>query len=169
MTLPAPTFILGVDPGLSGALAFYEPTSGDLVVVDTPVLHVKEGGSMKAKPDTYSIGILLDQWRPLVRFCVIERVHSMPKQGVASSFNFGDAFGVVRGAIAANLIPMQYVEPREWKAALRLRGGKENKDASRELASKLMPKHADKWRLKGHDGRAEATLLAWYGHKYINY
>lgn len=163
----APTFILGVDPGLSGALAFYEPETGDLVVVDTPILTIKEGGKLKSKPDVYALGILLDHWRPLIKYAVVEKVSAMPEQGVTSSFNFGDVFGVVRGAIAANIIPMHMIQAREWKGVMKLPGGKANKDESRALASKLMPRHAGRWNLKKHDGRAEAALLAWYGHKYL--
>lgn len=165
--LPVPTFILGVDPGLHGALAFYEPHTGDLVVVDTPIHHVRENGATKTKPDIYSLGILLDHWRPLVKFAVIEKVSAMPGQGVTSCFNFGDVYGVLRGAIAANIIPIRDVRPTEWKRVMRLPGGKDNKDESRALASKLMPRHAQKWNLKKHDGRAEAALLAWYGNKYL--
>lgn len=167
--IPVPTFILGIDPGLHGALAFYEPHSGDLVIADVPTVNVKENGALKTKPDIYSLGILLDHWRPLIRFAVIEKVSAMPGQGVTSCFNFGDVYGVLRGAVAANIIPMHDVRPVEWKRALRLKGGKENKDESRQLASKIAPHHASKWGLKKHDGRAEAFLLAWYGEKYLEH
>lgn len=165
--LPRPTFILGVDPGLSGALAFYEPDTGDLVIVDVPTHTVRENSSTKTKPDIYALGLLLDTWRPLIRYAVVEKVNSMPKQGVTSAFNFGHVVGVLHGAVAANIIPMHLVEARAWKKVMRLRGGKEHKDESRALASKLMPRHADKWKLSKHHDRAEAALLAWYGSKHL--
>lgn len=160
-----PSFILGIDPGLSGALAFYEPPTGDLIVVDTPVKSARIGGKLKFVPDPESLGILLDHWRPLIQFAVIERVHAMPKQGVTSSFNFGDVFGLVRGSVHANIIPVHYVEPSVWKRAYGLTGGKDNKRESLAKATKLFPKHADKWTLRKHDGRAEAAILAHFGSR----
>lgn len=155
------TIILGVDPGLSGALAFYDTATSGLEVVDMPILCVRSNGKKRRQIDLYELGMIIDDHAGDVLLAIIEEVGSMPKQGVVSTFNFGFAAGAVQAAIAANMIPMRLVRPAVWKRALGLT--KTDKDASRQLASRLMPDHHAQWRLSKHDGRAEASLLARYG------
>lgn len=154
--------ILGVDPGLSGALALYNRSTGALDVYDMPI-HCVTGnsGTKKRHIDLYDLGMLIRQFAEQIHLAVIEEVASMPKQGVVSTFNFGFAAGAVQAAIAANMIPMHLVRPQIWKRSLGLL--RADKDASRQLASRLMPEHHAQWRLAKHDGRAEASLLARYG------
>jgi len=94
---------------------------------------------------------------------VIENVHSMPKQGVASSFQFGVGFGIWRGIIAALQLPCERVEPVVWKRALHL-GPDKGKAVQRAL--RLYPRadlgHTYRGRTIYHDGLAEALLLAHY-------
>ena len=90
--------------------------------------------------------------------CVaIERVHSMPKQGVASSFKFGMGFGIWLGILAALRLPHELVTPQAWKK-LMLAGMPKEKDASRQRAMQLFP-DVD-LSLKRHHGRADALLIA---------
>lgn len=151
--------ILGIDPGLSGALALWNGTT--LSVFDVPTIARKVNGKTKQQVDAYQLGNWLDIHRVSIRFAIIEQVNAMPAQGVTSSFNFGYTAGVIQGAVAANQIPMRLVVPSVWKRAFGLIG--QDKDASRAAASRLAPKHAEHWPLKKHDGRAEAFLLAFYG------
>jgi crossover junction endodeoxyribonuclease RuvC len=90
---------------------------------------------------------------------VIEEVHAMPKQGVASTFRFGAAFGVAVGVIQATGLPMEFVQPAQWKK----RAGvlRTAKDYARTRALELYP-HADLAR-KRDQGRADALLIARYG------
>lgn len=151
--------ILGIDPGVSGALALYDPTAHTLVVMDVPTITV----SKKQRIDSYQVGQFMDLHRASIRFAVIEQVGAMPKQGVTSSFNFGFTTGVLHGALAGNAIPMRTVIPGVWKRAFGLIG--QEKDASRQAASRIAPQFAHHWPLKKHADRAEAFLLAYYGSK----
>ena len=54
--------------------------------------------------------------------------------------------------------------PRRWKRALHV---PKAKDAARARASQLLPEAAHQWRLRKHDGRAEAALLALYGARQL--
>ncbi len=93
-------------------------------------------------------------------FVVIEHVASMPKQGVASTFKFGMSFGVALGVVGGMDLPSTLVRPAKWKRDMGLTSDKER---SRRLAIERWPNHADSFKLKKHDGRAEAALLAlWY-------
>lgn len=155
-------YILGIDPGAHGALAFYDPDNNDLQVFDMPVHIITKNGKKKTTIDLYQLGSILDIWRNDVRHAWVENVNALPGQGVTSMFNFGFAAGCAQMAVAANAIPMSLVAPAVWKRAMGLTN---DKDASRRVASMLLPKHANNWPLVKHDGRAEATLLAFYGSK----
>lgn len=156
-------YTLGVDPGAHGALALYaNPT--DVVVFDMPAHKITVGKSQKTRVDLYELGRILDLYGDSISGAVIEDVHSMPEQGVASSFAFGFAAGAVQGAIASSFIPMRLVRPAQWKKAM---GCTADKDSSRRAASQLLPAHCSKWARKKDDGRAEAVLLAVYGSRLV--
>ena len=71
-----------------------------------------------------------------------------------------NANGVILGVLASRSVPLLLVSPVSWKRAL---GVPKAKDGARARASQLLPEAAHQWRLKRHDGRAEAALLALYG------
>lgn len=146
----------GIDPGLTGAIAFYCPDIELLEVHDMPVFDIKG----KKKLDLYQLGRIINEMAKDTSNVIIEDPHSMPKQGVASSFKFGSVCGAAQQAVASANIPMQLVAPNKWKRDMRL---PKDKDASRQRASQLFPKYAHLWSRKKDDGRAEAALLAWYG------
>lgn len=149
---------LGVDPGLNGALAVLR---GAVVKTYDMPTHTIKG---KKRPDIQQLHNILTGIVALdePRVAIVEDVHSMPKQGVTSSFTFGHVTGVMHSALAAAQIPMHLVSPASWKRAMRL---SKDKDASRQRASQLFPTCADQWARKKDDGRAEAALLAWYGSR----
>jgi hypothetical protein len=96
---------------------------------------------------------------------VFEDVGGMPRQSAAGGFTFGDLCGAVRMAfVACSDAPRFKVGAGLWKAHYRLRGPK---DDSRTLASHLFPGGAALWPRKGHDGRAEAALIARWGAETI--
>jgi crossover junction endodeoxyribonuclease RuvC len=148
------TVVLGVDPGATGAIAVICSHEGLLAVEDMPHHDGIVSGVL--------ITELLDDWwcahRPSAVW--IESVHSMPRQGVASSFKFGRAFGTVEGALGAARIPINYVAPNKWKADA---GLSKDKTASRRRATELWPTHASTFARVKDDGRAEAALIARYG------
>lgn len=143
-------FIMGVDPGLSGAIAFYNPKFANLIAAyDLPVI----GKEINAA----ELFDIIDSFKPVA--AIIESVHAMPKQGVSSSFNFGMSYGVVRGVVSASKIRTHLVAPTKWKKYFSLSS---DKDASRALAIRYWPDSPHFRRKKDH-GRAEAALLALYG------
>lgn len=142
--------ILGIDPGLSGALGFYFPAVSRVALEDLPLAD----GEINAP----ALAARLRAFEPAM--IVLERVHAMPKQGVSSTFKFGVSFGAVRGVIGAVGIPLYLVSPTVWKKHYQLGADKE---ASRGRAIELFPHNADRLDKKRHHGRAEAALLAKYG------
>ncbi len=147
----------GIDPGLSGAIAFYE--QGYVYNIwDIPTFDLVRNGKKKREIDEISLARLLD--RVDIDHVWLEQVSSMPKQGVSSVFSFGQTFGIIKGIIAAFKLPMTLITPAVWKKALKVPA---SKDGARARASQLIPGGATYWPLVKHDGRAEAALIAYYG------
>src|SRR5262245_2840063 len=94
---------------------------------------------------------------------IIERANAMPKQGVASTFKYGVAYGALRTVVALCNIPYRLVTPGKWKTHFHLDADKEK---SRALAIQLWP-GCGYFALKKHHGRAEAALIARYGAETI--
>ena len=142
--------IMGLDPGISGAVAFYFPDQRAAIsAYDVPVVGKEINAS--------ALCDLIKKYAP--DLAVVEIVHSMPRQGVSSSFNFGVSYGIAKGVLGALQIPVIFVTPGKWKKHFSLTSDKEK---SRALAISTWP-FSDHFRRKKDDGRAEAALLALYG------
>jgi crossover junction endodeoxyribonuclease RuvC len=142
--------IMGVDPGLSGAVAFYWPSQGRLIVEDMP--------AVASQVDTANLAALIGQHGPDA--AIIELVGAMPKQGVSSTFKFGVSYGAVRGVLSALGVPYRLIAPSKWKRHFTLPSDKEE---ARARALQLWPVENDRFSRKKDHGRAEAALLARYG------
>jgi crossover junction endodeoxyribonuclease RuvC len=152
--------IAGCDPGLGGAIAI-DSGHGILTVTDMPTYELSRGGKNKREIDPHSLAQLIIT---NIDHMFIEQVGSMPGQGVSSVFAFGKSYGIIIGICAALKVPFTLVPPQRWKKAL---GVPKEKDGARARASQLMPKNADLWPLKKHDGRAEAALICLWGIQQI--
>ena len=143
--------VLAIDPGaVSGAYAFF-PEMGLLPVVgDLPVVDGQLDGA--------HFGHMVRHWLPDA--AIVERVASMPKQGVASTFKFGMAVGIIHGVLLGGRVPLHLVTPGVWKKHFKLTGT--DKDAARALAIRLYPALQGLSRKKDQ-GRADALLIGdWF-------
>ena len=159
-------FILGIDPGNSGAIASYD--GKDVVIIDMPIIKAKSRGNEIVWSQLANDFIKAEFY--MADHAFIEKVGAMPGQGVASMFKFGYAAGGVRGIIAANWIAVTLVTPPVWKKFQGLIGftKKAKSAASRARASDLFPGKCDLFKRVKDDGRAEAALIAHYGyHKLL--
>jgi crossover junction endodeoxyribonuclease RuvC len=160
---------IGIDPGLSGAVAVIQDTEAyygehRINVFDTPTALVK-GEKTKRRYLMGSMALLLQPYaKQQDVVAVLENVHSMPSQGVSSSFCFGEGKGLWEGILAAYNIPMELVSPQRWKKTIMADQGKD-KSAARFKAMALFPSLADQLKLVKHDGRAEALLMAEYARR----
>ena len=152
--------ILGIDPGLSGALALYDTSEQTVEVFDMPVLELVRNGKKKGEVSAQALANLLAA--TTIKAAFVERVNAMPGQGVTSVFSFGRSTGIVEGILAAYDIPTTLVTPQAWQKAVGQRAGK---DGSRERAMQLFPAQADLFQRKKDDGRSDAALIAYYGAK----
>lgn len=153
-------FIIGIDPGASGAVAILQ-TNGDLVhVFEMPAVEIMVGGKAKRRVSPEMLAAELKLYADQGACAVIEQVGAMPGQGVSSMFAFGESFGLAKGVLAGMAIPTKTVLPTKWKRSLQLNSGK---DGSRAKAASLWPSHAGEFKRIKDDGKAEAALIAYWG------
>lgn len=150
--------ILGIDPGINGAIAEYDTETGHVVISDMPTMEVTRNGKKKREVNAQLLSLVVA--KAYAKKAVLERVGAMPGQGVTSVFSFGRSVGIVEGVLAAYDIPTTIIIPTVWQKAVGLRGGK---DGSRERATQLFPAQADLFVRKKDDGRSDAALIAYYG------
>lgn len=150
---------LGIDPGISGALALLDADGQAHLVADLPVIR---DGRLSWIDGAALQSMLLDaiQGRPCR--AVVERVSAMPRQGVASSFAFGVGLGSILGTLQTLRLPIELVTPAAWKLAM---GLGRDKRASLDEARLLFP--TAELSLAKHDGRAEALLIAFYALRHL--
>ena len=107
---------VGIDVGISGAIAFLNDDLSLVGVFDMPVMVLS---AKKQQVNASELGKLLRVWLCDVpvenTMAYVERVSAMPGQGVASMFNFGVSYGVIQGVLGALQIPIVLVTPRSWK------------------------------------------------------
>lgn len=149
--------ILGIDPGASGALAFFDPDAGTLDVIDMPTVEIKRNAKAKREISPQMLAALIRARAP--HLAIVERVGAMPGQGVSSMFQFGRGVGMIEGVLAALQIQTDYTSPQAWQKAVALRGGK---DGARARAAEIFPAYAHLFTRKKDDGRADAALISWF-------
>ena len=149
----------GIDVGNNGAIALVVDGVLDSVV-DMPVVEIKRGRTTKRQVSAQALVGIIKEMNPTQ--AAVEKVGSMPNQGVSSTFAFGRSAGVIEGVLAALGVPVTYVQPAVWAKSMNKGYGK---DASRHRAMELFPDKQDWFKLVKHDGRAEAVLIAMWGAK----
>jgi Holliday junction resolvasome RuvABC endonuclease subunit len=153
--------VLGVDPGLTGALAVVSKDGSSVAVWDVPVFSVQVGRKNRNELDLHKLDKILKDIRMLgVSIAYVEKVSSMPQQGVSSTFSFGRTYGSLLMGLVCNGFVLEHVTPNVWKKSMKVRKGKES---SVLRASELLPSFTNLWNLKKHHNRAEAALIASYG------
>ena len=108
--------IIGIDPGLSGSICFFE-NGKILEVIEMPTMT--EGKKNKKQVNGSQIYNEISKRMNVSKSqeirVVIEQVSAMPGQGVTSMFNFGQSFGILKGICAAMQLPLYFVRPAKWK------------------------------------------------------
>lgn len=145
--------ILGIDPGVSGALVILDKPSGNYV--DHLLMPTMKVGS-STRLNGAALDAWLDQHLP-VAHAYLEKVNAMPgggarKMGAAGAFTFGHAAGYVEGIVTGAGIPLTLVTPQSWKRQAGLIG--QDKDAARARAIQLYPQ------LRALDTKAKGQAIA---------
>ena len=91
--------ILGIDPGLSGALAFLDTNTGMIAIEDMPTVEVKRNNKLKREVSPQLTAAIIAKRHAEAAF--LEKVNAMAGQGVSSVFSFGRSSGILEGILAA--------------------------------------------------------------------
>lgn len=151
--------ILGIDPGVTGALAWLDE-AGELVAIeDMPTVSIQKGKGSRNIIAPQLLADLVWHRERETKFAVLEQVATRPKEGPVGAFSFGRSFGLVEGVLAAATLRLQYVSPSVWVRAMGIRGGK---DESRAIAMRTWPKWSSYFTRVKDNGRSDAALIALY-------
>ena len=157
--------VIGIDPGLSGAIAILE-NNKVLNLFDIPVMS--EGKKNKRQLNSALLVSLLKEniFKNEEVSVVVEQVNAMPGQGVTSMFNFGQTFGAIKGVCAAMGLPIFFVRPSKWKKHFELINA--SKDSSRTKAIEMYPSLSNQLTKKKDVNKSDAILIArfYYDTKY---
>ena len=151
--------IIGIDPGITGSICFFE--DGKILdVVEMPTMT--EG--KKNKKQVNGSQIYNEIKKRIEKIdkkdikVIIEQVSAMPGQGVTSMFNFGQSYGILKGMCSAMQLPMYFVRPAKWKKYFNLINSE--KDASRTKAIEIFPYFSSNLSKKKDSNKADAILIA---------
>ena len=149
--------VIGIDPGLSGAIAILE-NKKVLGIFEMPVMP--EGKKNKRQLNSAQlVNILRDNVKINEEIAVVvEQVNAMPGQGVTSMFNFGQTFGAIKGVCAALNLPIYFVRPSKWKKHFELINS--SKDSSRTKAIEMYPSLSAQLAKKKDVNKSDAILIA---------
>ena len=151
--------IIGIDPGISGSICFFEDGK-ILEVIEMPTMT--EGKKNKKQVNGSQIFNEISKrinknQNQGVRV-VVEQVSAMPGQGVTSMFNFGQSFGILKGICSAMQLPVYFVRPAKWKKYFNLINSE--KDASRTKAIEIFPYFSSNLSKKKDSNKADAILIS---------
>ncbi len=160
------TWYLGIDSGLTGAIAIIDSIGTLIHIGDIPTIAKnKATGKVKnyinAKQLHDDISYQCDYFPAQLTVNVyLENVNSMPGQGVSSVFSLGDTFGSIRAVCACLGLKTTFISPVKWKKHY---GISSDKEVARALAINMFPEMSDFFKRKKDHNRAEAALIARYG------
>ena len=149
--------IIGIDPGLNGAIAILENNKVKKIF-EMPVMS--EGKKNKRQLNSAQLVNLLKSniESNEETVIVVEQVNAMRGQGVTSMFNFGQTFGAIKGICAALSLPIFFVRPAKWKKHFELINS--SKDASRTKAIEMYPSISNQLSKKKDVNKSDAILIA---------
>jgi hypothetical protein len=141
---------VGIDPGATGAYA---------ILRENGIFDIEDWD------DEFVFANTIDDWRKLynIKCAVVEAQHAMPKQGVASVFKFGTNYGLIRGVLAALMVPAELIWPQAWqRVMLHNADGPDTKSRSLVSARRQFPYIQLK---KSQHGRSDAILMALFSKR----
>ena len=151
--------IIAIDPGINGAICFFEDGEvKDVIEMPTMAEGKKNKRQVNGRQMFNELTSRIKGYNTKNINVVVEQVSAMPGQGVTSMFNFGQSFGVIKGICAAMQLPIFFVRPAKWKKHFELINTQ--KDASRTKAIEMFPKISSILSKKKDSNKADAILIA---------
>ena len=155
--------IIGIDPGITGAICFFEDGEiKDVIEMPNMADGKKNKRQINGSQIFNEISVRIKDISKKEVLVVMEQVSAMPGQGVTSMFNFGQSFGVIKGICSAMQLSVHLVRPIKWKKYYSLI--KCEKDASRTKVIEIFPYISSKLSKKKDSNKADAILIASFFH-----
>ena len=130
--------IIGIDPGISGSICFFQDGKIlDVIEMPTMTEGKKNKKQVNGRQIYNEIMLIKNKFKNEKISVIVEQVSAMPGQGVTSMFNFGQSFGILKGMCSAMQLSMYFVRPAKWKKYFNLINSQ--KDASRTKAIEIFP------------------------------
>jgi hypothetical protein len=108
--------IISIDPGINGAICFFENGEvKDVLEMPTMAEGKKNKRQVNGRQMYNELSTRIKAYKTENINVIVEQVSAMPGQGVTSMFNFGQSFGVIKGICAAMQLPIFFVRPTKWK------------------------------------------------------
>ncbi len=153
--------VIGIDPGISGSICFFQDGSiKDVVEMPTMTEGKKNKKQVNGSQIFNEISEKIKNIDKKNIKVVIEHVTAMPGQGVTSMFNFGQSFGIIKGICSAMQLSVYFVRPAKWKKYFNLINSE--KDASRTRAIEIFPYYSSHLSRRKDSNKADAILIASY-------
>lgn len=146
--------IIGIDPGKNGAMAVIDTN----ITANSGVIDVKKFSNATESEICDFFRVYAEQ---KISFAYIEKVHTMPKQGIVSAFTFGKNFGFLIGCLTCLKIPFEFVSPQKWQKDLGCLS-KGDKNVTKTKAQQLFPN------IKCTHSDSDALLIAEFGRRVKN-
>ena len=151
--------IIAIDPGINGAICFFENGQVKEVIEMRTMAEGKKNKRQVNGHQMYNeLSSRIKGYNSLNINVIVEQVSAMPGQGVTSMFNFGQSFGVIKGVCAAMRLPIFFVRPAKWKKHFELINS--SKDASRTKVIEMYPKLSNQLSKKKDVNKSDAILIA---------
>ena len=154
-------YYIGIDPGKKGYACLYN--TGCPSYVYYPLF---DGKRLNREMITVLKKLSVDH----TIMAVVEQVHSMPHQGVASTFSFGTNYGMIIGALEALGIPYSTVTPGKWQVCVCEAVDKASNtkllhyNAARRLLPNMDFRRSERCKTYD-DNKVDATLICIYAQR----
>ena len=147
--------VLGIDPGMSGAVAAYDTGTKTFQIL-RDFKHLQE------------IAFAISELSTEGARAVLELVSARPGQGVSSMFTFGRATGVALGALYLTRTPFIETTPTRWQGWAAKRAIWRAPFDSRGVLGVLRPECASTVARKKDHNSADAMLMALWGAAMVD-
>lgn len=154
-------YVIGIDPGKKGFMCVYDAGYGGY-------RHYPLFLGNRINREVIDALWRISGAREVM--AVVEQVHSMPHQGVASTFSFGTSYGMILGALEALSIPYCTVTPGKWQKFIceAVDKAPNTKQMHYNAATRLFPNidfRKSERSKKYDDNKVDATLICEYGKR----
>lgn len=156
--------IVGIDPGLKGAVALYDPSINFVALYHIPVRWKLVNKKKRHEIDIPALMKMACEWPGEIETIIIEEPHAMPGAGATSQFAFGLSCGRLFAFVEMlstwrEVERVLYVDPSVWKPAMQCPA---DKNRARARAQDVFPDSRAMFANPADEGKAEAALLAYY-------